>query len=166
MSTECRIGVQNEDGSILSIYCHSDGFPAGVGAILFDFYDSEEMVRRLLILGDLFELGAVIGDSIPFEERGRRPSPRGSEWFDLPVQCNAYCRDRGDKGAEAMLSEGWESLKREMIKAFGPDHLYLWRSGEWWWCHYPFQYADMKPLAEVLEEMMEAVARGEGCSGP
>jgi len=50
MSTRSRIGIKNDNGTITSIYCHSDGYLGGVGAILADYYPEEEDVRALHLL--------------------------------------------------------------------------------------------------------------------
>ena len=51
MSTRSRIGILNDDGSVTSIYCHSDGYAEGphcVGYKLEMFWG--ESVRQLLAL--------------------------------------------------------------------------------------------------------------------
>lgn len=57
MSTRCRIGLRNEDGSITSIYCHNDGYPSYVGEVLVKNYKTEDKIKELLALGDLSGLG-------------------------------------------------------------------------------------------------------------
>lgn len=69
MSTSCRIAIDNGDETITSIYCHNDGYPSGVGAILAKYYtprndSSDEALRirnklkELMANGDLSYLGA------------------------------------------------------------------------------------------------------------
>lgn len=167
MSTRSRIGRWTEEGAIESIYCHSDGYLGGVGAILADCYDSEERVRSLLSLGDLSELGEIIGEAHDFDEREWNPSPRGSGWVDRAVRCVAYDRDRGDEGRQARVSVGFDDLKREhLLCSFGPEHLYLWRSGEGWrWVPYPFFEGEGRLLSEALAEVQAAIDRGEARAG-
>lgn len=57
MSTRSRIGMQNVDGSISSIYCHYDGYITGVGAACLIRWCSRESVSALLSLGDISSLG-------------------------------------------------------------------------------------------------------------
>lgn len=57
MSTHCRIGMLNNDGTVTSIYCHWDGYPEGVGAILNRNYLDREKILKLMRLGDLSALG-------------------------------------------------------------------------------------------------------------
>ena len=53
MSTRCRIGIENKNGTITSIYCHHDGYPEGVGNALYYGYDSYEKALALILGGDV-----------------------------------------------------------------------------------------------------------------
>ena len=57
MSTRCRIGIQNQDGTITSVYCHHDGYLEHVGNILVKHYTDESKIRKLMELGDMSSLG-------------------------------------------------------------------------------------------------------------
>lgn len=58
MATRSLIGIEHEDGSISSIYCHWDGYPEGVGATLVKHYLKQEQVEALVKAGDRSSLGA------------------------------------------------------------------------------------------------------------
>lgn len=88
MSTRSMIGMQNEDGSVTAIYCHFDGYPEGVGAMLVKYYSDPAKIRELLALGNLSSLGPKIGEKHEF-------GTRREEW------CTAYGRDRGEDNVEA-----------------------------------------------------------------
>ena len=103
MSTRSRIGVirtqhhpMDEERyghpaewnvQVESIYCHFDGYPEGVGAILADQYTDAAKVDALLALGNLSQLGAELGE--PHNHRGS----------DV---CLFYGRDRGEHNVEAV----------------------------------------------------------------
>ena len=54
MSTRSNIArLDPETGRVTSVYCHYDGYPAGVGATLREFYKTDNTVAALLALGDL-----------------------------------------------------------------------------------------------------------------
>ena len=55
MATRSRIAIENEDGSVKSIYCHFDGYLSGVGKTLFNHYDKEKL-EKLIELGDISSL--------------------------------------------------------------------------------------------------------------
>jgi len=167
VSTRSRIGIKNSDGTITSIYVHSDGYLGGVGALLADYYLEESEVRALLALGDLSELGTVTGDKIAFDAREWRASPRGPGWVDQALQCVAYGRDRGDTGRHARASASFDDLKREhLVVSFGPEHLYLFYPGEGWrWFPYPFFKDQGRLLSEALAEVQRGIDRGEARAG-
>ena len=53
MGTRSRIGIQLKDNSVLSVYCHYDGYPEFNGRVLRDNYDTIEKVRNLIDGGDM-----------------------------------------------------------------------------------------------------------------
>jgi len=167
MSTRSRIGIENDDGTITSIYVHSDGYLGGVGAVLADYYGGEREVRGLLELGNLSELGQEIGDKIPFDQRAWAPSPRGKGWANQALQCVSYSRDCGGVRFLAAVSASFDDLKRErLMESFGPEHLYLFYPGEGWrWFPYPFFEDTGRLLSEVLAEVQQAIDGGESRAG-
>ena len=56
MATRSRIAIENQDGTVTSIYCHFDGYLSGVGKKLFEHYDREK-TEKLIELGDISALG-------------------------------------------------------------------------------------------------------------
>ena len=53
MSTRSRIGIQLTDGSILSAYCHFDGYPEFNGVKLVENFNSYEKASELIDGGDM-----------------------------------------------------------------------------------------------------------------
>ena len=53
MGTRSRIGIQLKDDSILSVYCHYDGYPSFNGKVLREFYNTKEKVSQLINGGDM-----------------------------------------------------------------------------------------------------------------
>jgi hypothetical protein len=105
MATRSRIAIENQDGTVDSVYCHFDGYLRGVGKTLFNHYDREKL-EKLLELGDISVLGTSIEDTV------------------------AYCRDRGEdlhfktfKDVEDLFENGFNS---------GEEYVYfLPKSGIW-----------------------------------
>ena len=58
MSTRSNIAIQKPDGTILSIYVHSDGYPDGVGQCLIDNYKTYISAEKLFRYGDASYLGS------------------------------------------------------------------------------------------------------------
>lgn len=71
MSTRALIAVPKDDG-IHYVYCHHDGYPSGLGAVLHDHYNSFESACAILDLGNLSGLDPDLNASV------------------------FYCRDRGE----------------------------------------------------------------------
>jgi hypothetical protein len=65
MSTRSRIAIENQDGTVTSIYCHFDGYLDGVGKKLFEHYDREK-TEKLMELGDISVLGESTLDTIAY----------------------------------------------------------------------------------------------------
>jgi hypothetical protein len=51
MATRSTIGLKTSDGKVTAIYCHWDGYPAGVGLGLIDNYNTPQQVAELINLG-------------------------------------------------------------------------------------------------------------------
>lgn len=53
MTTKAAIGIENEDGTVLGIYCNYDGYLEGVGTILNKHYQDSTTVRKLIEGGNI-----------------------------------------------------------------------------------------------------------------
>jgi len=105
MSTRSRIYTKaSSEGKYpaRSIYCHFDGYIAGVGKTLLNHYTDPEKVNDLMRLGDLSSLGKEIGEKINFNDRIEQDE------FGNLLQCKAYTRDRGED-SPAMYGDNWTS---------------------------------------------------------
>lgn len=124
MSTNSTISIlNNDDGTVTSIYCHWDGYIAHNGRILHDNYNDEESVRSLLSLGSLSCLGENLDE------------------------CVAYGRDNGENenDVKAMSFEDWT----DMLGSFDQDYNYLFVPNEGWRVQYDDGKEDL--LANVLQ---------------
>lgn len=63
MSTRALIAVPKDDG-IHYVYCHHDGYPSGLGAVLHDHYNSFESACAILDLGNLSGLEPDLATSV------------------------------------------------------------------------------------------------------
>lgn len=114
MSTRSRIGYQFQDGSILSIYCHYDGYPAFNGVKLRENFNTDKEVRELIDLGDISCLWTNAG------------------WNNetLPEIGPLTYSSRGEDGIEPVLSKN----QREFIKSTKDswaEFAYVYRNGKW-----------------------------------
>jgi hypothetical protein len=77
MATRSTIAVQNEDGTVERIYCHWDGYLDGVGDTLATSFDSLELAKAVVALGDcsvvsgacnISEIESYHGKGEPFDD--------------------------------------------------------------------------------------------------
>ena len=107
MSTRAYIGKRTGD-LITYVYCHHDGYPSHVGAILHDHYCSERAVDTLLGLGDLSSLE------------------------DRPEHTVAYARDRGEKLLVRVIHHPAGDVLKEWLGMSGMvSYSYLYEDGKW-----------------------------------
>ena len=126
MSTRSAI-VMKEAAGYRGIYCHSDGYPEGVGKTLLDHYQDADKVKRLIDLGSLSCLGKLV-------------DPVGKHSFDNRERdvTVAYGRDRGEKNVDAVKADHLLAVA-DMI-----DHqyVYVFEDGAW--------TCNGVPLTEIL----------------
>lgn len=63
--TRCRVGIKNPDGTVTSMYVHSDGYPEkpGVGWELLRGYTTFDLVAPLIAVGELSGLESTLAAS-------------------------------------------------------------------------------------------------------
>ena len=110
MGTRSRIGIQFSDDSVLSVYCHWDGYPSFNGKVLREFYDTKEKVSELINGGDISSLHTNVG------------------WNNetLPETGPQYYTSRGEsiKDNEPRIDS---SLKSYTNKNMGEEYHYVYR---------------------------------------
>ncbi len=117
MATRSTIGMIQEGGTIRSVYCHWDGYPEGVGAILQDYYTDPAKIERLLDIGDISSLREDIGEQHDFDSTS-----------DVTT---FYGRDRGETGVAALVHANqleWLGFRKGSWCEYG----YLWKDGAWY----------------------------------
>jgi hypothetical protein len=127
MSTRSRIGLQLSDGSVISIYCHFDGYSEFNGVKLVEHFNSYEKAAELIDLGDISCLWTNAGwnnetlpetGPLPYSARGEDCPPR------LDANLNEYLAD-------------------------GEEYAYLFRNGEWV-CYNMHQFEDNR-MPEIVK---------------
>ena len=142
MATRSRIAMEQEDGSVLSVYCHSDGYIEYNGFILHTHYQDPEKVKELIALGDLSVLG----------ERVHPTGPHGFNYDRREKGVTvAYGRDRGEDDVDPRKDESVAAFFSSDIEEYG----YLFtQEGEWLakTCH---NDEDPVPLNLVISGVIE-----------
>ena len=130
MGTRSRIGIELQDNSIVSVYCHYDGYPAFNGRVLRDNYDTVEKVKELIDGGNM---------SCTWTNAGW-----GKE--TLPESGALYYTSRGEK-----IEDNAPRLDEDMEEFFsdGEEYSYIFRNGNWF--AYDMNYFDDMVAPEPVE---------------
>lgn len=117
MATRSRIGIELEDGTVKSIYCHWDGYPEHNGKILNEYYLDRTKVLELIELGDISTLGTSVSATEPHD-------------FDNPQTgvTVAYHRDRNDSYNKPRINSTVKNFFSSDIEEFG----YVFTNDESW----------------------------------
>ena len=153
MSTRSYIAIKTNSGKYLTAYCHWDGYPACVGAVLQKYYTNPLRVNRLIQSGDMSRLAPRIC-----------PAEDSTHNFDHPDKdvCVFYGRDRGEQETEPRY------LTKE--KLFDPtnwiEYVYVFDPDTRTWSYADLRYdkerdasyfSALKPLAPAVEEYLDDV---------
>lgn len=131
MATRSRIAIIDSTGTARSIYCHWDGYPAGVGATLTNHYTEASKVDGLMKLGDLSSLGAELGERHLFSCVGTDMAL--DHWEALyGNMCTAYGRDRGEDCVGSKTSDTFAEFL-EQCDQCGAEYYYVFRDGAWYY---------------------------------
>jgi len=137
MSTRSYISKKQSDDSFKAIYCHFDGYPEGVGAVLTNTFKDDVKVDKLLELGSLSYLGSDIDELNDFNN----PNPDQSVTM-------AYHRDRGEDLEIKEFSNLEEML--EFFEGSWGEYLYVYENGTWLVKNYTDDY--FTAIEEALNE--------------
>ena len=133
MATRSRIGIQLKDNSVLSVYCHSDGYPSFNGRVLREHYTTVEKVRNLIDGGNISCLHTNAG------------------WNNetLPEVGPLYYTSRGES-LEMNAPRYDESIFDFLDKKNNEEYAYIWTVNNEWKCLDMHSFDDSKS-PEVVE---------------
>ena len=136
MSTRSRVGIKNEDGTITSVYVHHDGYPSGVGEVLFKNYNDETKIRKLMELGDMSSLGTEPVENLRgWENPGLGTTDWAKAYKELHPenQCVIY-KTRGED-CPAKIHKSIEEYQKYSRDCWG-EYAYLFKNNEWFVLEY------------------------------
>ena len=113
MGTRSRFGIVQEDGSILSVYHHWDGYPDWLGNHLVQNYNTPEKIRAVMADGDM----STLQSSHDWNRNELNP-PR-------PL----YYKERGEN-CPAQVS-GNKLNFFALTNDCGGEYMYLFENGKW-----------------------------------
>ena len=138
MATRSAIAIENDDGTVTSIYCHYDGYPSGVGGTLQQHYTDHEKVKKLIALGSLSSLY----ENVDIPEGVKHDFNRPADGITV-----AYHRDRGDD-----LHQKSNASVTGFFNGDIEEYGYCFTAaGEWLAKSASGDWRDVKPLEDVLK---------------
>ena len=150
MSTRCRIGIKLNDGRVVSIYNHSDGYPSVVGRILNEYYNTRKRVMSLMNLGDISILGIEPVDCPELWdfESGMSALAMDDHYMNIPF-CRTY-KGRNDENVGARISQN----AKEFVTRLGEVYNYLYDGG-WYEVYLVGDKLEYIPLGQVIKQEEE-----------
>lgn len=143
MSTRSFIGMVKEDGNVVGIYCHFDGFLTHQGPILTEYYSDIEKVKQLIDLGSISVLAEQIGDKHDINNIGCK------SWV------KAFVRDLGHPRSEnEPIYYVNESESLTCFNGIGVDYCYIFKNGKWF-----YATRDDSSLKEIDKEYNLAIIK-------
>ena len=144
MATRSNIAYRTPEGTIRSIYCHWDGYPAHNGEMLVRYYQEARKIAQLIELGSISSLNENL-------------HAKGKHDFDKPEEgvVVAYHRDRGE---DLYISEyadipSWIDDMEE--------YAYLWNGREWLVNDHGAKDAQGFPIFDRVEDVVTDTMRKE-----
>lgn len=123
MATRSNIAMKNIDGTIRSVYCHWDGYPAHNGEMLRRYYTTNDKVKALVDLGSISALREEVGEKHPFDRNYDEPELALTDNWTL-----AYHRDRGEDWAHT-APQTFDNAVDYVDN--GEEYMYLWDGENW-----------------------------------
>ena len=138
MATRSNIAMKTQDGKIVSVYCHWDGYVANNGKILLENYADISKIEALVALGSISSLGEQIGEVQDFNDRDTQKD----EWTLF------YSRDRGEELSIQEYADipSWIADMEE--------YAYLWNGTEWLVNDHGATDANGYPIFDLLSTLV------------
>lgn len=130
MSTRCAVAYKNpSNGTIISVYSHSDGYPEYTGAKLHSLYNNELSALRIIALGN-----------------------SSGSWFeaDRPT----YAEREGDVTEQVTHFRNEECFVNNLDNHYGAEFAYLWDEGQWFVFTAHYERADDKISVKWTKETL------------
>ena len=146
MATRSTIALEYADGTVHQIYCHWDGYLEGVGKTLLEHYMDPFKVRELMDLGDISNLGEVIGEQHPFSPHsiGMSYDEHEEKYGNMTT---AYGRDRGESG---VASRKFSSYNDYVMSHQSEEYDYIFRTdGKWYVSDHGCPFVEVTQVLEV-----------------
>ena len=154
MATRSTIALLRDNGEVVKVYSHWDGYLECNGEILFKYYNTPEKVEALLALGDISSLDVNIGEAHPFGPDYNNKGSDADKAYDAAKEAGwttFYGRDRGEHGTGAKV---YKDLATYEKNAQFEEYNYLYMYGNWY-------YKSYDGIVRSVEDGLAAIAAKE-----
>lgn len=134
MGTRSRIGIELQDRSIVSVYCHYDGYPEHNGRILVSDYTTPEAVKELIDGGSMSSLKTeqLWETKAVRNENNEIVRDENDNWLYAPLRSAQplYHTERGEE-----ISVEHTNRKEFLSGNSGEEYAYLFTQKNKWKCY-------------------------------
>ena len=136
MATRSTIALLRDNGEVVKVYCHWDGYLENNGELLVNYYDTAEKIEALLAQGDISSLNKYVGEAHPFGPDYNNRGSDADKAYDAAQKAEwttFYGRDRGEQGTAAKVYKDLGVYERE---AQFEEFNYCFIYGDWYYVSY------------------------------
>ena len=134
MGTRSRIGIELKDHSVVSTYCHYDGYPEHNGKILTNLYTTKEQVSNLIDGGSMSSLHTshVWETKALRNEANEIITDSAGNWMYEPTRPNQplYHTERGEE-----IEVSHANFNEFISGISGEEYAYLFTRNNQWKCY-------------------------------
>jgi hypothetical protein len=134
MGTRSRIGIQLQDSSVVSVYCHYDGYPEHTGRILKEDYTTKEQVANLIDGGSMSSLKTThLWETKAVRDQNNQiVRDKDDNWLYAPLRSAQplYHTERGEE-----ISVEHTNHKEFISGNCGEEYAYLFTLNKTWKCY-------------------------------
>ena len=151
MATRSTIALLRDNGEVVKVYAHWDGYLDNNGRLLVTHYNTPEKIEALLAHGDISSLGTCVGEKHPFDTYNL--DKLTAEDLSLAEKAAAegwtlyYGRDRGETNVGPKVYADLGLYERN---AQFEEYNYCFIYGEWYYTSYD---GLVRSVAEELEKI-------------
>lgn len=131
MGTRSRIGIEMPDHSVVSVYCHWDGYPEWTGKQLVEYYQNREDVQELIDGGSMSSLRTehLWVTAAVRDENGKIVEDEKGNWIYSPTRDPQplYHTERGEE-----LNVDHTSFDEFVSGNSGEEYAYLYDLNDNW----------------------------------
>jgi hypothetical protein len=122
MATSASVAIELENGQVMDIHNHGDGYPEHLGAVLVKHYSDPIKVKQLIQLGSASFIDANIGNKINFDDRKTREQNQ---------QCLFYGRDRGESNTNAQKASNFDEWFDDVTGQYSYSYIFDTKTNTW-----------------------------------